>query len=119
MKKLSGYALALAIVLVFSTATIAMARFDQFGGSTVGAASAPFTTVEPEPYAPYTAGPVVREEFRPYAPYTAGPVVRSTEPYAPYTAGPVVREEFRPYAPYTAGPVVPESGITLQYERVK
>ena len=73
-----------------------------------------------EPYAPYTAGPVVRETpyaaytEEPYAPYTAGPVVREEEPYAPYTAGPVVRETpyapytEEPYAPYTAGPVVRE-----------
>ena len=38
-------------------------------------------------YAPYTAGPVVRE-VGPFAPYTV-----SDEPYAPYTAGPVVHEE--------------------------
>ena len=39
-------------------------------------------------------------DTRPYAPYTAGPVVRESRPFTPDT---------RPYAPYTAGPVVRES----------
>jgi hypothetical protein len=33
------------------------------------------------PYAPYTAGPIVREEFGPYAPYTAGPEGAEEEVY--------------------------------------
>ena len=92
-------ALTAAVALILaSTAAFAYALADEFGGSS-------FTA----PYAPYTAGPVVREDTRPYAPYTAGPVVREEfRPYAPYTAGPVVREDTRPYAPYTAGPVVSE-----------
>jgi len=93
MKTMTGFALVLAVVLVLSVASIAMARVDQFGAGAFTAASAPFTTAEPEPYAPYTAGPVVSEESKPYAPYTAGPVVGTTEPYAPYTAGPVVPEQ--------------------------
>jgi len=93
MKKSSGFVLALVVIMVLTTASIAFARVDQFGGATTSASYAPFTVTETEPYAPYTAGPVVREVFRPYAPYTAGPVVGETgEPYAPYTAGPVVHE---------------------------
>ena len=67
-----GFALvALAFVLAMTFATVALA----------------------DDYAPYTAGPVVRE-VGPFEPYTV-----SDEPYAPYTAGPVVNEE-EPYAPY-------------------
>jgi hypothetical protein len=102
-----------AFALVFAMAPLSLAqRYPDGGSSSV-------------PYAPYTAGPVVREvpmaaytpSEKPYAPYTAGPVVREVPlvAYAPYTAGPVVRETplaaytpatEKPYAPYTAGPVV-------------
>ena len=114
-------ALTAAVALILaSTAGFAYALVDEFGGASFTAPYAPYTAgpvvrEETRPYAPYTAGPVVREnELRPYAPYTAGPVVRENElePYAPYTAGPVVREDPRPYAPYTAGPVVPEDEPT-------
>lgn len=93
--------LVIALVALLSTASVAIARYDEGGGPLVA-----------RPYAPYTAGPVVPSTpLEPYAPYTAGPVVPNTpldtRPYAPYTAGPVVRED-RPYAPYTAGPVVRE-----------
>lgn len=54
-----------------------------------------------EDYAPYTAGPVVRE-LR-YVPDNAAPPVEQERPYAPYT-----EDEVGPYAPYTAGPVVRE-----------
>lgn len=104
MKMMGGFALALAVILVFSAASIAFARVDGFGGDSFTAEFAPYTVTEPEPYAPYTAGPVVREEFRPYAPYTAGPVVPTTEPYAPYTAGPVVPSD---------------SEVTVQYMRIR
>jgi hypothetical protein len=43
-------------------------------------------------YAPYTAGPVVRERAA-WAPYTEA----EGKPYAPYTAGPVVKEIYAPY----------------------
>ncbi len=110
-------ALTAAVALILATtAGFAFALLDEFGGASFTAPYAPYTAgpvvrEETRPYAPYTAGPVVREDdSRPYAPYTAGPVVREDEPepYAPYTAGPVVREDPRPYAPYTAGPVVSE-----------
>lgn len=115
----SGRVVLLALLLVFASASIAQAMPDRYGAGAFSMPFAPFTVEESEPYAPYTAGPVVRETkptSEPYAPYTAGPVVRetkpATEPYAPYTAGPVVREtelkETEPYAPYTAGPVVRE-----------
>ncbi len=99
----------LVLVSMLMSASTAFAMLDRYGGAAFS-----------EPYAPYTAGPVVREApyaaytEEPYAPYTAGPVVREEKPYAPYTAGPVVRETpyaaytEEPYAPYTAGPVVRE-----------
>jgi uncharacterized integral membrane protein len=87
--------LTLALVLAMASVATAKLRADGWAYSA--------------PYAPYAAGPVVREvpfaayTEEPYAPYTAGPVVREVpyapyteEPYAPYTAGPVVREEQRP-----------------------
>jgi hypothetical protein len=111
-------ALIVALVFVLAMPSVALAIHDPYGGASYSAPYAPYTagpvvreeSADTRPYAPYTAGPVVREEAaetRPYAPYTAGPVVREDRPYAPYTAGPVVREE-EPYAPYTAGPVVRE-----------
>jgi len=97
VRPLEGVLLVTVLVLLLAMPAVAFGRVDRFGGGAYV-----------EPYAPYTAGPVVREDFRQYAPYTAGPVVREEfRQYAPYTAGPVVRET-RPYAPYTAGPVVPE-----------
>lgn len=75
--------LLIVLAVVLATASVAVARLDEFGGTPLSL-----------PYAPYTAGPVVGDsEPEPYAPYTAGPVVREERPYAPYTAGPVVEEE--------------------------
>ncbi len=69
-------ALVLAMVLVLAMASVAVARFDEFGGSTAAA---------------------------PYAPYTAGPVVPSAEAYAPYDAGPVIHASDKAlFAPYTS-----------------
>lgn len=80
--------LVLAVVVVLAALVAAATLIDWSGESAVV-----------EPYAPYTAGPVVPEDFRPYAPYTAGPVV-DERPYAPYTAGPVVREVPKAPDPY-------------------
>jgi len=103
VRPLGGVLLVTVLVLLLAMPAVAFGRLDRFGGG-----------VYAEPYAPYTAGPVVRET-RPYAPYTAGPVVREYfRPYAPYTAGPVVRET-RPYAPYTAGPVVKEEKFHTRF----
>lgn len=91
----------LTLVFVFAVASIATAGLIREGNGK----AAPFAAYTEKPYAPYTAGPVVREvpfaAFTevPYAPYTAGPVVREV-PFAAYTE--------KAYAPYTAGPVVPE-----------
>lgn len=106
---LRGFLRALSVGLVLAVlvsalmmASVAPARVDPYGGPSFSIEYAPYT--ETEPYAPYTAGPVVKE-LRPelYAPYTAGPVVSEDSPYAPYTEA-----EGEPYAPYTAGPVVKE-----------
>jgi hypothetical protein len=67
-------AIVLAIVLVLAMTSVAAAGLIREGnGKSIA-------------YAPYTAGPVVREV--PFAAYTE-------VPYAPYTAGPVVREQQR------------------------
>ena len=83
------------LVVILAMASVALARVDEFGGAPAAAPYAAYTVV---PYAPYTAGPVVKET--PFAPYTE-------EPYAPYTAGPVVREV--PYAPYTENSFEPHN----------
>lgn len=49
--------LVVALAIIAMTATAAFGYVDQFGGAG-------------RPYAPYTAGPVVREYFGPYAPYS-------------------------------------------------
>ena len=104
-----GFAFMATLLLALAVASTAAARLDPLDGSGVPTAIyAPYTVAD-EPYAPYTAGPVVAE-VEPYAPYTAGPVVAEVEPYAPYT----VEEE--PYAPYEAGPVVHESDAYAPYE---
>ena len=94
-----GFAFTAILLLALAVASTAVARLDPLDGSGVPTAIyAPYTVAD-EPYAPYTAGPVVAE-VEPYAPYTV-----EEEPYAPYEAGPVVHESDA-YAPYEAGPVI-------------
>jgi hypothetical protein len=77
-------AASLVFALVLAVTSTAFAYVDRFGGSGGSAPFAPYTVVPAEEYAPYTAGPAVRE-IELYAPYAAGPVIHASDVYAPYT----------------------------------